>query len=56
MKNNKYTKLNKVGLSLLIVGLLPAIITIIVAAFITNTALGVVILGLLMAIAGVIIL
>ena len=56
MKHNKYTTLEKVGLTLLITGLLLAIITILIAAFITNVALGTIILGLLMAIAGIVIL
>lgn len=56
MKHNKHTTLEKVGLTLLITGLLLAIITILIAAFIHNIALGAVILGLLMAIAGIVIL
>lgn len=56
MRCNKYTILEKVGLTLLIIGSLLAIITILIAAFITNIALGTIILGLLMAIVGAIIL
>lgn len=56
MKHNKYTTIEKVGLTLLIIGSLLAIITILIAAFITNIALGTIILGLLIAIAGAIIL
>ena len=56
MRRNKYTTLEKIGLTLLITGLLLAIITILIAAFITNVALGTIILGLLMAIVGIIIL
>lgn len=56
MKNNRYTLLEKIGVTLLIIGLLLAIIPISVISFKAGIVLGTIILGIVVAVTGVIIL
>ena len=56
MKNNRYTLLEKIGVILLIIGLLLAIIPISVISFKTDIVLGTIVLGIVLTVSGVIIL
>ena len=56
MKNNKHTTLEKIGLTLLIVGSLLAIIPILVICFRADIVLGTIILGIVAAVVGALIL
>lgn len=56
MKNNKYTTLEKIGLTLLISGSLLALIPILVICFKADIVLGTIILGIVAAVAGTLIL
>ena len=56
MKNNRYTLLEKIGSILLIIGLLLVIIPISVISFKTDIVLGTIILGIVVAVTGIIIL
>ena len=56
MKNNRYTLLEKIGSILLIIGLLLVIIPISVISFKTDIVFGTIILGIVVAVIGIIIL
>lgn len=56
MKNNRYTLLEKIGSILLIIGLLLVIIPISVISFKTDIVFGTIILGIVVAVTGIIIL
>ena len=56
MKNNRYTLLEKIGSILLLIGLLLVIIPISVISFKTDIVFGTIILGIVVAVTGIIIL